>query len=332
MKNIQILLATYNGCQFVEEQLESIYRQKLPDEATMSLLVSDDNSTDNTLSLIEPFFQKGLNGTCIVKLNKKNNFESLTGACGNFSFALSQCSSEYIMFCDQDDYWLENKISLTLKKMKESEDAYGKDTPILIFTDLSVVDENLKIIAPSFFSYQSMRAEWSDKLSQLMIQNVAPGCTMMANRALLNIALPIPEQAVMHDWWLMLVANAFGKVAYVNEPTILYRQHGNNQVGAQNLKFNRLIKSFESGCKNLISTSRQADVFYQRYKDDLTNFIDHVELKKLKHFANFHRDGYFKNLKGFLKGYYRKNNLVRNVGLFLAIHWKVFIRKYDSEK
>ncbi len=284
MRNIQILLATYNGSRFVEEQLESICRQKLPDEATMSLLVSDDNSTDDTLSLVEPFFQKGLNGNYIVKLNQEVNFESLTGACGNFSFALNQCSSEHIMFCDQDDYWLENKISLTLKKMKEVEDVYGKDTPILIFTDLSVVDENLEIIAPSFFSYQSMEAAWSDKLSQLMIQNVAPGCTMMVNRALLDIALPIPKEAVMHDWWLMLVANAFGKVEYVNEPTILYRQHGNNQVGAQNLKFNKLIKSFDSGCKNLIATSCQADVFYQRYKEDLTTLIDQVELKKLRYF------------------------------------------------
>ncbi|HAS3560815.1 TPA: glycosyltransferase family 2 protein [Vibrio cholerae] len=322
MGTIQILMATYNGDCYIEEQINSIIRQQTQD-CCYELIFSDDGSTDQTIPLIEKYLSNYPGMLFYRKDNlDKANFRS--GPCGNFSFALSQATSEYVMFSDQDDVWETDKVEKTYSKMKELESQCDFDTPLLVFTDLKVVDHNLNTMSNSFFKYQSLSPDWSDKLSQLVVQNVAPGCTMMVNRALLDLASPIPREAIMHDWWLMLVAKAFGKIAYLDEPTILYRQHENNQVGAKSLKFSRLVKNFNKGCNNLFDASVQAKVFVERYEAYLKETLDDYELDKIKCFSNFHHENYINNLSGFLKAKYRKNNVLRNLGLLAAIHRKVF--------
>src|SRR5690606_13737176 len=150
-----------------------------------------------------------------------------------FARLLGASTADYIMFCDQDDVWLPGKVTLTLAKMQELEAACGAETFLLVHTDLRIVDENLNLVADSGHRYQQIDPDRGNTLGRLLVQNIATGCTIMVNRALRDLALPIPGAALMHDHWLSLVSACFGKIAYLPEPTLLYRQHSGNKVGAQ---------------------------------------------------------------------------------------------------
>ena len=200
------------------------------------------------------------------------------GPCVNFAKLLEHAPGKYIMFCDQDDVWLPEKIEMTMQKMKEMEERYGGDTPLLVHTDAKVVDENLQVVAPSYWQYQKVDpSELS--LNRLLVQNQVTGCTMMVNRALLDRALPVPLDARMHDWWLALTAVAFGKIGRVDEATLLYRQHGTNDSGAQEVRlFSMCRKLFHPSWwrsagqkrRQLFShLSRQAAAFLARYEGNL---------------------------------------------------------------
>ncbi len=166
------------------------------------------------------------------------------GACGNFSRLLEQADAPYVMFCDQDDVWLPDKIEITLAAMRELERQHGAETPLLVHTDLMVVDERLNRLGKSLWLFQCTEPQRLTKLNRLLMQNFATGCTVMINRALRDLAVPVPAEALMYDWWLALVATAFGRVAAVEDPTVLYRQHGRNDTGATRWSFLASIRIF----------------------------------------------------------------------------------------
>jgi glycosyltransferase involved in cell wall biosynthesis len=224
LPNIDILLATYNGEKYLGEQIESILEQSNRD---WQLLIRDDGSEDGTVSIIKDYAAKYSDRIKLVednagRLGTKLNFERLL-----------QCSnSEYVMFCDQDDVWLPKKIEITLNLMKSTEKEHpGK--PVLVHTDLRVVDSRLKTIAKSMWRYQRTSPETGADINKVMLQNVATGCTIMINRKAKSISLPIPEEAVMHDWWIVINVAKHGKIAHVPDQLVLYRQHPDNAVGAK---------------------------------------------------------------------------------------------------
>ena len=166
------------------------------------------------------------------------------------------------------------KIALTLEKMRELESACGADTPLLVHTDLKVVDSRLNELSGSLLYIQDLSAK-RDALHQLIVQNIVTGCTMMVNQALLARFVPIPEaqNCIMHDWWLAILAAAFGKIGFVETPTILYRQHGSNQVGAKNahsLSYNWARFRDRAGARTVLrDTYRQAGEFLKVYRAKL---------------------------------------------------------------
>ena len=219
---IGILLATYNGEKYITEQLESIKHQSY---GNFSVYIHDDGSIDRTIMLVKEFCKSD------------NRFHLIDApSCGsakeNFFFLMSCVKDEkYIMFSDQDDYWNDNKISLCLEKMMETE----KDTkvPICIYSNLEVVDDNLETINTSFYDY-SGKKPYKNDLPSLIMNNVVVGCTMMINLELLNRGLSDVDHDLifMHDWWLALIASMDGKIIYIDQALIKYRQHSNNVVGA----------------------------------------------------------------------------------------------------
>lgn len=222
---IDILLATYNGEAFVRELLDSLLSQT---DADWRLLVRDDGSTDGTLPILRLFAAAHPGRVEIVEDGRGN-----MGVIANFSTLMEMSDAEYVMFCDQDDVWLPDKIAKTRLAMERIESQRGSDWPLLVHCDLRVVDEDLRQIAPSFMRHQRFDPVLGSGLNRLLVQNIAPGCTMMINRALKRLAIPVPEEAMMHDWWAMLIAAALGEIAYLDEPLVLYRQHGVNAVGAK---------------------------------------------------------------------------------------------------
>jgi len=231
---ISICMATYNGGQFLRQQLESILAQSNQD---WQLLIRDDGSDDNTKRIVEDYTSR-LPGR--IRLITDNG--SRLGASLNFGKLLEHADTEYIMFSDQDDVWLPNKIDLTLNAMKAAEQIYP-DKPVLIHTDLKVVDSDLNIIADSMWSYQKLSPEIGDDLSKIMAQNVVTGCTMMINRKASDVSTPIPAEAIMYDWWISMNVAKYGKIVYVSTPSILYRQHSKNTIGAQKMDVFQFLKN-----------------------------------------------------------------------------------------
>jgi len=132
-----------------------------------------------------------------------------------------------------------------------------------------VTDSRLQITAPSFFAAQRLIPDSYRYPKHIFLANVAPGCTMIMNRKLLELAMPVPVEASMHDWWLLLVASTFGQVAHIDRPTMLYRQHENNQVGAPSKRYATFLLSplaqFRLAGQRLAQAEAQANAFLKRF-------------------------------------------------------------------
>ncbi|MDW5267882.1 MULTISPECIES: glycosyltransferase family 2 protein [Acidobacteriaceae] len=221
---IEILLATYNGERFLREQIDSILAQ---DYGNWRVLARDDGSTDGTVSILKEYAGR-----------LPSHFRVLPASAGtghpkwNFLRLMEASTSEYICFADQDDVWLPQKLTLTMQAMGRLEARHGTTVPLLAFTDLRVVDENLATIAESLWKLHCLNPRQVNHFARLIGQNVVTGSTAMANRSLVELALRMPEAADMHDSWVALVASAFGAGEAVPVQTVLYRQHGGNILGA----------------------------------------------------------------------------------------------------
>jgi len=259
---VHILMATYNGEKYIKQQIDSIIAQS---HQEFVLYINDDNSSDATFDIASEYAQKEPN-KIIVTRNKVNS----GSAKRNFFGMLATHKHDYLMLCDQDDVWLPDKISKTMIKMKELENLHGVNMPILVHTDLCVVNQDLQLINSSH--KQAMGLDFTRiALQQVLIQNVVTGNTVMYNRSLSELIGCEPEYFIMHDWWLKLIASSFGKIGSLGESqTVLYRQHGKNEVGAKDIhklsyKVNRLIKG--GSIKEAIRTTcPQASCFLEIYK------------------------------------------------------------------
>lgn len=247
VSEVAILLATYNGEQFLKEQLDSIVNQSFQD---FVCYIHDDGSTDKTISILQTYANKYPDKFKIL------NYPGGQGAAGNFlslmNYAVNNCKEKYYFFSDQDDVWLKNKVELELKKLKQAE---KNDKPTLIYCDQIIVDEKLKIISKSGMNY-SKRSHENDNLKHLAFENNAPGCVIGINRSLLVLANNIYNKSniVMHDWWIMLVAICWGEINYLDKPLMLYRQHGDNTLGAEKKdlksKVNKYLNNLGQSLKN----------------------------------------------------------------------------------
>lgn len=307
---VTILLATYNGEDYLKAQLESIAAQTYEN---WQLVAGDDGSTDHTLDILEDFKEKYPNQVTIIK-----NDPPTGSAKDNFINLLRNSYGPHFMFCDQDDVWKSDKIYLTLQKMEALETRYGTNTPILVHTDLTVSDENLQIIAESFFQYANIPKRIM--LNQLMVQNSVTGCTAMINRSLQKYFLqPLPvSKIIMHDYWVALIAKVFGKIGFVNEPTMYYRQHYNNSVGAKNASSPRfLYQRFQEGKNSyrrlMIESMEQIQGFMDTYGDD----IDSLDVYDL---LNDYGDLYYKGKIRRLT-FYKNNQVLKEGKIRRIMQW-----------
>lgn len=265
MEKVLILLAAYNGEKYISEMIESLLKQ---DYKNIQIVLSDDNSTDNTVNILEKYAAE--NPDRITHYRSGLRF----GNAQTHFMHLLQCyhDAPYIMFCDQDDIWHQDKISKTLKLMKLIE----KDSklPALVHTDLNVVGKNLEPIHNSFCKYANINGHRLS-FNHILVHNVVTGCTVMINQSLAQIACckEIQTEAIMmHDWWLAILASACGNIGFLDEATIDYRQHGNNTVGAKNVRSFDFLWDWLKSRKMKKSMYRcvlQAKAFLESYEDIL---------------------------------------------------------------
>jgi glycosyltransferase involved in cell wall biosynthesis len=270
---IDIVLATYNGAAYLPAQLDSLFAQTCQD---FRLLVRDDGSSDGTPGVLADYATR-YPGRMVMVPNDGGRLK----AAGSFATLLERAEAPYVMCCDQDDVWVPDKVALTLAAMHDLEQRHGTAAPLLVDTDLMVVDERLAVLAESFWRFSRIHPERITRLSRLLMQNFVTGCTMMVNRPLLALALPIPAGAMMHDWWLALVAIRFGHARPIAKATVLYRQHGRNEVGADRWSFwegirnlllhrDRRRKAIADQAKLFALVAAQATAFVARFGQRLT--------------------------------------------------------------
>ena len=270
MEKINILMATHNGRLYLRKQLDSILNQSFKD---FRLLVSDDASTDSTLKILKEY--EGKDKRIEIYAHQEN-----IGITANFEFLIGKVRSEYFMFADQDDVWDENKIEKTYNKLVQT----NSD---LVYTDLEVTDSRLKQIVPSYWKLKGFenKIKKYNNFESLYLNNYITGCTMLAKSKWINDFLPIPRSNYMiYDYWIALIISQSGKISYIDETTVKYRQHKNNRIGSK-------TKSEE-----LESLEEIRNLFIDVKIDHFNIFVQNEKIFKNEELRNLNKESleYFK--------------------------------------
>ncbi len=217
---VEILLSTYNGAKYLHEQLDSIIQQDYPH---WKLLIRDDSSIDNTLEIVNEYIKKYPDKIVLVKDEDGNLGHSLS-----FTKLLKLSEADFVMYCDQDDYWYQAKISTMLSFML-AEETLNPGYPLLVFSDLHVADSGLNVVSSSFLKKVNYKNSKGQQV--FFLRNYVPGCNLMFNRSLIKKTLKTDNIVEQHDHWLLIVCSIAGKLVCIDKPLMKYRIHNNNTIG-----------------------------------------------------------------------------------------------------
>ena len=309
-EKIDILLATYNGEKYLKEQLNSILNQTYKN---IRIIISDDCSKDTTPEILKEYQKKDDR----IELHiQKNNL----GVVKNIEFLLKQVKSPYYMLADQDDYWLPEKAEKSLEKLKE-------EKADLVFGDLEVVDKNLNTMYSSFNDYMLLTRKINKYINSYKVNylyNCITGCTVLAKKETIEKIIPLPTNSkrVLHDHWIGLMVALNGKLAYVPEKYIRYRQHGNNEVGTEKIShgFKKLkqvrdwfidvkLGIFETYVKN----NERFPEELQKLNNEAYKYFKMIEKKKNFNFRNWKTFHKLYKTEKFM--YYIENFFIMNMPL-----------------
>ena len=308
---ITIIMAVYNGQEYIREQLESLKDQTYTE---WRLVIRDDRSSDKTAEIVKKFSDE-VEQEVIFKVNEK----PIGSAKNNFALLINDAKeSDYVMFCDQDDIWKKDKIEITFNKMKQAEERYGRDFPLLVHGDVEVIDENGNINADSMFEMSHINAD--SKLPQILIQNHVTGCTMMCNKKLIAgiSEYTSSEYIIMHDYLAALYASVFGKIEVIKKPLLSYRQHSGNSVCAKNNNNPMyLLKRLANGRKSYkeaMETSRnQVKFFVEIYREELAAEKYCEEYELMSGYASLGSRAKLYRIMFYKKNHIWKNGTIRKI-------------------
>lgn len=283
---VAILMSTYNGAKYLKDQLQSIINQSY---SNWHLYIRDDGSSDETVEIIKSYAKKD------SRISIIHDTLGNIGSVRSFFYLLEQVDSNFYMFSDQDDYWKQDKIQKSIILLKQHN---HKRKPICVYTNLQIVDDNLE------GNELLLTKTWQD-FSKLFFTNNLYGCTMLFNNFLkekIKFDQLNYDNIYVHDWWLALVCAIFGEIYYLDEPTILYRQHYGNQIGATSKNINVLIKRLFSKSKDeksLQSTILFAEELEKLYGAELKSSNIQGYVKNYATISN--KSSFFNNLKTILR-------------------------------
>ncbi|SEQ81412.1 Glycosyltransferase involved in cell wall bisynthesis [Treponema bryantii] len=284
---ISIAMATYNGAEFVAEQIESILEQTYTD---FELIISDDCSKDNTVEILNQYAAKDKRIKIIINENNlgfKKNFEQL----------ISMCHGDYIAFCDQDDIWTINHLEILINEIKDKDLVCGN-------ADLIDKDGNkMNITTYECLSNFNLPEQNEATFKKLLYGNFAQGTAMMIKKNIANKIIPIPDCCLYHDWWAASIAAINNGCTYTNKKVLLYRQHGTNQTVTKKYKIIASIKNALQQRKNIKEEYKQKIEFASELEQRTSNpaFLSSINESKEYYTALLHNP--FKAISLFKKNY-----------------------------
>ncbi len=317
---VDVLLPTYNGEKYLGELLDSLLTQT---HKNIRIIVSDDCSTDSTPEILKEYQKK--DNRIEIYLQEKN-----LKVVKNIEFLLKKVENKYFMLADQDDVWLPNKIEKSIQKMEQ-------ENADLVFGDLEVVDKDLKTIYPSFGDFMLLNRKinkYIDSYKLNYLYNCVTGCTIISKKEQIPNILPLPNDSkyLIHDHWIALMVSLHGRLAYMPEKYIKYRQHGNNQVGTN--KISHGFTKLEQVRELFIDVKLGVFGTYVKHNEAFPKEIQELNIKAYNYFKdiknkkNFNFKGwgiFYKlyNTETFL--YYIENFIIMNMpligrGLFRIRH------------
>jgi len=250
---ISIALATHNGCDYLEKQLESLLRQTLP---PVEIIISDDGSTDGTWEILD--------GYCKNHRNIRVIHSNFRGINANFQNAISACRGDFIALCDQDDVWKENKLEKLVARFT--------DRVLLVYGKSVLVDHKgrqLSVPAEDYLEFHSCRSGHIPLY--FLFSNCISGHAMMIRRKLVDYALPFPGNCI-YDHWLALIASAKSDIVFATDAITYHRIHTSN--AANNQEKNRREKRLRPKPSKCERFTRQQSTFYLRLKKAITEGDD----------------------------------------------------------
>lgn len=248
MTGIDILLASYNGEGFIRELLDSVLGQSYSD---FSLIIRDDGSKDKTPEIIREYAEKDGRIKII-----EDGFGNL-GFVKNFEVLLERSEADLVMLCDQDDVWFSDKVEKYVKTF-EMTDFTG---PLLIHSDSVVCDERMRVIKKRYLHGLAKDMSFSNMFFHFTVQ----GAGIMINRDLLSITVPFIKGAYLHDRYIHVMAELFGKRVFIPYPTMYYRQHTKNQIGSNIGIIEKILKRRYFDCRDRVFLHE----IYELYKDKM---------------------------------------------------------------
>jgi Glycosyl transferase family 2 len=264
---IEIVVPAHNCEAWLDDLIESILLQ---DADNWRIVARDDASTDDTAARLA-VWQQRLGERMMILPTGPN-----LGMIGNYDAVLAATTARWVMFADPDDVWKPKKMTSDVAAMRSAEAGAGAHTPIVVCSDAEVVDAQLHPIAASYWRWSRMKPSLCGVFHRLLVDSPVLSSTMMVNRALLKMSLPMTGAAACPDWWHALVACALGRIVCLPQATISYRRHPNNdsvvpttaslvigarRIGGAHNRVQRLVRQY----------SAQAGRFSERFESRLSS-------------------------------------------------------------
>lgn len=252
---ISVALAVYNGEKYLQQLLLSLEQQTIK---PFEIVILNDCSTDNSETVIRQF-----QFSCSEVHYYKN--DSNIGHLLAFKKLAGLCQGDFIAFCDQDDIWLPDKLELCFEHLS----VMPKDKPSVVFTDLALINDNGNLVAPSFWNYYNIRVA-STNFFDVLGNNVITGCTTFVNRSMLNEIKKMPEEALLHDYWMALIAYGFGCYHSLYKATVHYRIHAQTVTQKYKTSFLKKVLRINKTSVYFLKKVKQAKKFSMMYGNKLS--------------------------------------------------------------
>ncbi len=283
-KKVDILMATYNGEKYIKEQIDSIIDQTYQN---WKLIIRDDCSNDQTRTIIDEYLKLD-NRIRLIEDNKKN-----LGFVKNFEQLLKHSKADYIMFADQDDFWDKTKIEKLYNVIIKE----NKEIPLLVHCNSSVCNSRLKIIKKKFIK------SLENKTNTFLFSFIVQGASIIINNKMKEVCIPFLDEVYLHDRYLHLLAELFGKRYFLDESLMYYRQHGNNQIGSKSNIIKKILNKryFEIRDRNLLYRLylKYGDEIEKEKKELLETYflITNTKKNRFIRFYLLHKNNIYMNIK-----------------------------------